>query len=53
MVDKDGKFVGVVDWEWAYTGSKSEAFAAPLALVDVNPFFNAINDFYLATKNIW
>ncbi|KAJ3899827.1 hypothetical protein F5879DRAFT_975291 [Lentinula edodes] len=44
MVDKDGKFVGVIDWEWAYTASKSEAFAAPLALVDVNPFFDGIND---------
>ncbi|KAF9072361.1 hypothetical protein BDP27DRAFT_428575 [Rhodocollybia butyracea] len=44
MVDKDGNFVGIIDWEWAYTASKSEAFAAPLALVDVEAFFDGVND---------
>ncbi|KAL0954972.1 hypothetical protein HGRIS_003902 [Hohenbuehelia grisea] len=44
MIDADGHITGVVDWEWAYTASKSEAFAAPLALVDVKAFFDGSNE---------
>ncbi|KAK8865629.1 hypothetical protein IAR55_000774 [Kwoniella newhampshirensis] len=32
MLRDDGHLVGVLDWEWAYTTTKTEAFCAPMGL---------------------
>ncbi|WVQ65203.1 uncharacterized protein L199_003376 [Kwoniella botswanensis] len=29
MVDSEGKVIGVIDWEWAYVTTKSDAFSTP------------------------
>nr|XP_019050146.1 hypothetical protein I302_00567 [Kwoniella bestiolae CBS 10118]OCF29076.1 hypothetical protein I302_00567 [Kwoniella bestiolae CBS 10118] len=31
--ETDGEFTGIIDWEWAYTTNKEEAFAAPNGFV--------------------
>ncbi|WWC87647.1 uncharacterized protein L201_002537 [Kwoniella dendrophila CBS 6074] len=30
---EEGEITGVIDWEWAYTTSKAEAFSAPTSLI--------------------
>ncbi|KAF5392993.1 hypothetical protein D9757_001147 [Collybiopsis confluens] len=44
IIGTDAKLVGLVDWEWASTASKGEAFAAPLAPVHIDSFFSCSND---------
>nr|XP_019007641.1 uncharacterized protein I206_07656 [Kwoniella pini CBS 10737]OCF46422.1 hypothetical protein I206_07656 [Kwoniella pini CBS 10737] len=29
MVNEDGKIIGIIDWEWAYVTTKSDAFSTP------------------------
>ncbi|KAF8903325.1 hypothetical protein CPB84DRAFT_1774571, partial [Gymnopilus junonius] len=37
-------FLGTIDWEWAYTTTKEEAFAAPLAFIDIGAFYDGQNN---------
>jgi len=37
-------FLGTIDWEWAYTTTKEEAFSAPLAFVNIGEFYDGHND---------
>ncbi|KAI9368576.1 hypothetical protein BJX61DRAFT_523282 [Aspergillus egyptiacus] len=43
LVDNDFNITGIVDWEWAYTTSKSEAFKSPIMLLPVADFYNGSN----------
>ncbi|RXK38985.1 hypothetical protein M231_03715 [Tremella mesenterica] len=43
MVDDEGNITGIIDWEWAYSTTKSEAFSAPLGLVNISDYFNGSN----------
>ncbi|OBZ78633.1 hypothetical protein A0H81_00783 [Grifola frondosa] len=43
LVDRDFNIVSVIDWEWAQTCPREEAFAAPLGLVEVIPFYEGDN----------
>ncbi|KAJ3809380.1 hypothetical protein EV368DRAFT_45890 [Lentinula lateritia] len=52
MIDENGTLVGVIDWEWAYIASKSEAFAAPLALVDINTFYSGSDDLSINERHL-
>jgi Phosphotransferase enzyme family len=44
LVDNDFHIVGIIDWEWAQTTTESEAFAAPLYLLDVNLYYSGSNE---------
>nr|XP_031859383.1 uncharacterized protein CI109_005224 [Kwoniella shandongensis]KAA5526455.1 hypothetical protein CI109_005224 [Kwoniella shandongensis] len=44
LVDAEGNITGIIDWDWAYTTSKAEAFASPLALIDPDSVFTSSND---------
>ncbi|OCF31889.1 hypothetical protein I316_06489 [Kwoniella heveanensis BCC8398] len=35
MADQDGNVTALIDWEWAYTTTKAEAFATPLVCYDL------------------
>ncbi|CAL1708655.1 unnamed protein product [Somion occarium] len=39
LVDEGNNIVGVVDWEWAQTVPKAEAFAAPSFIAGVDKYF--------------
>ncbi|WWD18195.1 hypothetical protein CI109_102644 [Kwoniella shandongensis] len=41
MVDESGGITGLIDWQWAYTTSKAEAFAAPLALLTAYDLYDS------------
>lgn len=43
LVDSDYNITGIIDWEWAYTESKSEAFKSPIMLLPANDFYNGDN----------
>jgi hypothetical protein len=43
LVDSDFNITGIIDWEWAYTESKSEAFKSPIMLLPVADFYNGNN----------
>jgi len=43
LVDDDYNITGIIDWEWAYTDSKSAAFNSPIALFDVAAFYDGVN----------
>nr|XP_031859377.1 uncharacterized protein CI109_005218 [Kwoniella shandongensis]KAA5526449.1 hypothetical protein CI109_005218 [Kwoniella shandongensis] len=43
MLSKDGHVEGLIDWEWAYVTTKSEAFATPLGLYHSVSFYNGSN----------
>jgi hypothetical protein len=43
LVDDSFNIVGLIDWEWAQTTTKSEAFAAPSYLLDVRQYFEGSN----------
>ncbi|WWC87656.1 uncharacterized protein L201_002546 [Kwoniella dendrophila CBS 6074] len=40
-----GEITGVIDWEWAYTTSKSEAFCSPMSFLPVE-FHRGKNDIF-------
>ncbi|KAI9673421.1 MAG: prephenate dehydrogenase (NADP(+)) [Caeruleum heppii] len=44
LVDDDFNITGIIDWEWAYTAPRSEAFSSPMAFWDVAGFFDGRND---------
>ncbi|KZT06134.1 uncharacterized protein LAESUDRAFT_680190 [Laetiporus sulphureus 93-53] len=44
LVDDALNIVGIIDWEWAQTTSKREAFAAPIFLLDVQAFYEGRNE---------
>jgi hypothetical protein len=44
LVDNKFNIVGIIDWEWAQTTTQSEAFAAPLCLLDVNQYYSGSNE---------
>ncbi|WVF70951.1 hypothetical protein IAT40_005746 [Kwoniella sp. CBS 6097] len=39
MADEEGNIKGLIDWEWAFTTTKAEAFATPVACQDVQKIF--------------
>lgn len=43
LVDDDFNIVGIIDWEWAQTVPMSEAFAAPLFMLDVAKYYGGDN----------
>ncbi|KAF8073780.1 hypothetical protein FPV67DRAFT_1576704 [Lyophyllum atratum] len=43
LVDDKFNIVGIIDWEWAQTATESEAFAAPLYLLDVGAYYDGSN----------
>lgn len=43
LVDDEFNIVGVIDWEWAQTVPKSDAFAAPLFLLDMGAYYSGDN----------
>ncbi|KIM44111.1 hypothetical protein M413DRAFT_443157 [Hebeloma cylindrosporum] len=43
LVDNAFNIVGVIDWEWAQTTTLSEAFSAPLYLLDVGEYYGGSN----------
>lgn len=43
LVDADYNITGIIDWEWAYTASKSEAFKSPIMLLPVADFYDGEN----------
>ncbi|KAI9757506.1 MAG: hypothetical protein M4579_003419 [Chaenotheca gracillima] len=43
LVDDEFNITGIIDWEWAYTAPKSEAFSSPMALWNVGDFFEGEN----------
>ncbi|PLB48335.1 hypothetical protein P170DRAFT_510964 [Aspergillus steynii IBT 23096] len=44
LIDDGYNITGIVDWEWAYTDSKSAAFKSPMMLLPVADFYNGVND---------
>ncbi|KAI9828164.1 MAG: hypothetical protein M1832_003691 [Thelocarpon impressellum] len=43
LVDADFNITGIIDWEWAYTAPRAEAFSSPMALWNVGDFFDGDN----------
>ncbi|WRT65964.1 uncharacterized protein IL334_002915 [Kwoniella shivajii] len=43
MWDEEGNIVGILDWEWAYTTTKGEAFAAPYIFYEDIDYITADN----------
>ncbi|PIG87299.1 hypothetical protein AARAC_010442 [Aspergillus arachidicola] len=43
LIDDDYNITRIVDWEWAYTESKSAAFKSPIMLLPVADFYNGVN----------
>ncbi|KAJ5469741.1 hypothetical protein N7539_009359 [Penicillium diatomitis] len=39
LVDEEFNITGIIDWEWAYTDSKSGAFNSPIVLLPVADFY--------------
>ncbi|KAK8853366.1 hypothetical protein IAR55_004070 [Kwoniella newhampshirensis] len=39
MINEQGGITGVIDWEWVYTTSKAEAFAAPCAFSSAAEYY--------------
>jgi hypothetical protein len=44
LVDDDFNITGIIDWEWAQTTPKPEAFAAPMFLLDVGSYYDGKNE---------
>ncbi|THU81320.1 hypothetical protein K435DRAFT_809181 [Dendrothele bispora CBS 962.96] len=44
LVDSDLRITGMIDWEWAQTLCKEEAFVSPLFLLDVGAYYEGKND---------
>ena len=43
LVDNEFNITGIIDWEWAYTDSKSGAFNSPIVLLPVADFYAGKN----------
>ncbi|KAI9042720.1 uncharacterized protein KD926_005049 [Aspergillus affinis] len=43
LINDDYDITGIIDWEWAYTDSKSAAFKSPIMLLPVAEFYNGVN----------
>ncbi|KAE8153349.1 hypothetical protein BDV25DRAFT_149605 [Aspergillus avenaceus] len=43
LVDGEHNITGIIDWEWAYTESKSAAFRTPIMLLPVGEFYDGSN----------
>ena len=43
LVDDAYNITGIIDWEWAQTVPMSEAFAAPLFMLDVGQYYEGNN----------
>ncbi|WVQ65206.1 uncharacterized protein L199_003379 [Kwoniella botswanensis] len=43
FVDDEGHITGIIDWEWAYVTSKTEAFSPPLAIILPSSFWEGDN----------
>ncbi|KAB8269301.1 hypothetical protein BDV30DRAFT_242515 [Aspergillus minisclerotigenes] len=43
LIDDDYNITGIIDWEWAYAASISEAFKSPIMLLPVADFYNGVN----------
>jgi hypothetical protein len=43
LVDEEFNITGIIDWEWAYTAPKNEAFTSPLAFLDAHDFFSGVD----------
>jgi hypothetical protein len=43
LVDDDYNITGIIDWEWAQTMPKGEAFTAPMFLLDVGAYYDGKN----------
>jgi hypothetical protein len=43
LVDEEFNITGIIDWEWAYTAPKDEAFTSPLAFLDAQDFFSGVD----------
>ncbi|KAJ5569827.1 uncharacterized protein N7459_009257 [Penicillium hispanicum] len=43
LVDDQFNITGFIDWEWAYTDSKSAAFNSPIVLLPVADFYEGAN----------
>ncbi|OJZ85866.1 hypothetical protein ASPFODRAFT_81709 [Aspergillus luchuensis CBS 106.47] len=43
LVDGDYNITGIVDWEWAHTDSKTQAFKSPVMLLPVSDFYEGVN----------
>lgn len=50
LVDDSFKIVSIIDWEWAQLVPKSDAFAAPLFLLDIGQYYDGNNQ--LSTHEI-
>ncbi|CAL1708656.1 unnamed protein product [Somion occarium] len=44
LVDDKFNIVGIIDWEWAQSLPKSDAFASPLFLLDVARYYEGYNE---------
>lgn len=44
LVNDQGQVTGIVDWEWAFTTTKADAFSAPFALIDVGRYYEGSNE---------
>ncbi|WVQ77761.1 hypothetical protein IAR50_007451 [Cryptococcus sp. DSM 104548] len=56
MMDDEGRVTGIIDWDWAFTSSKEEAFAAPQGLMDVIAFFdgsNTLSKYEISLRDIY
>ena len=43
-VNNEFRIVGIIDWEWAQITTQSEAFAAPLYLLNVGQYYSGSNE---------
>ncbi|KAF9884428.1 carboxyl methyl esterase activity protein [Aspergillus nanangensis] len=43
LINDDYDITGIIDWEWAYTDSKSAAFRSPIMLLPVADFYKGVN----------
>ncbi|WWD08812.1 hypothetical protein V865_006925 [Kwoniella europaea PYCC6329] len=43
---EDGEITGVIDWEWAYTTTKDEAFASPMYFLPSKFYHEGSNDMF-------
>lgn len=43
LIYDDYNIIGIVDWEWAHTGSKSAASNSPVLLLSVADFYDGMN----------
>ena len=51
LVDDDHNIVGIIDWEWAQTCPKAEAFNSPLCFLSTADYYNGNNA--LGPEEVW